>query len=154
MRAARFVLPLVLLAACRAAVAPDPEILRPGGAPAVEALLREQQAAWNRGDLEGFAEGYWRSEDLRFLSGGSSTRGWDDMLARYRRRYVEGDAEMGVLAFEDLESALLTDDLALACGRWRVTFAGGEAPGGLFTLVLRRFPQGWRVVHDHTSSDE
>jgi ketosteroid isomerase-like protein len=120
----------------------------------VEAVLRAQESAWNDGDIEGFmSAGYWNSQELTFLSGGSWTTGYEPVLARYRKRYVEGDGEMGNLVFSRLDVLLLERDVSMARGHWQLTFADGEGTGGLFTLILRRLPEGWRVVHDHTSLD-
>ena len=134
--------------ACRTTpVEPDPAELMD--------VLYIQEAAWNDGDIEGFmAGGYWRSDQLTFLSGGDWTRGYDAVLQRYRRRYLEGDSEMGQLAFTDLEAEGLAEDLGLVRGRWTLTFSDGTSASGLFTLVMRRMYEGWRVVHDHTSRDE
>ena len=120
----------------------------------IGAVLQAQADAWNSGDIDGFmAEGYWNSEELTFLSGGSWTRGYDPVLERYRSRYVEGDNEMGSLEFTDIEIIQMGGDVALARGHWELTFSAGTTSAGLFTLVLRRLPEGWRVVHDHTSLD-
>ena len=116
------------------------------------AVCRTQEAAWNRGDIEGYmAAGYSHSKDLTFLSGGSWTRGYDPVLARYKQRYTQGGAEMGHLDFADLESVALAPDCGMVRGRWRLTFRDGKQTGGLFTLLMRRTPEGWRIVHDHTS---
>lgn len=114
--------------------------------------MREQEAAWNRGDVEGFmGAGYWRSAELTFFSGGDDTRGFEPVLARYLKRYKSSGAEMGRLAFTQLEVVQLADDCAIARGRWDLDFAATPDVGGLFTLVFRRFSTGWRIVHDHTS---
>jgi ketosteroid isomerase-like protein len=118
----------------------------------VRAVLDAQVAAWNRGDLEGFMAGYWRSPELVFLSGGTVTKGWDETLARYRRRYRSDGREMGRLRFDGLEIVALGSDATLARGSWRLQMRNGEEPHGLFTLVLRRIDGAWRIVHDHTSS--
>ena len=99
------------------------------------------------------AAGYWRSEGLTFLSGGDWTRGYDFVLDRYRQRYVDGGREMGALDFTDLEVEMLSDDLGLVRGRWALTFSDQSTASGLFTLIMRRMSNGWRIVHDHTSSD-
>jgi len=131
---------------------------------AVEKLLDLQVAAWNRGDIAAFMDGYWKSPDLRFASGGSVTRGWKVTLNRYRERYPDR-ATMGTLRFEDREIEMLASDHALAFGRW-ILDRDGDQPQGLFTLLLRRFEDssqdseeyraahGWRVVADHTSSQQ
>ena len=116
------------------------------------AVCRAQEAAWNRGDLDGFmAQGYWNSPQLTFFSGGSDTRGYDAMLERYRVRYTQGGNAMGKLSFSALEAVPLAADAGLVRGRWKVEFPDGHAIEGLFTLAMQRFPAGWRIVHDHTS---
>lgn len=118
---------------------------------AVVALLRDQEAAWNRGDLEGFMRGYAASPDLVFTSGGRVLRGWKTILERYRTTYGQGN-EMGTLTFSDLEVHELGQDAAWALGRWELMLERGRL-GGVFTLVLQRLDGNWRIVHDHTSSD-
>lgn len=144
----------VLLLACAAL----PAAARAGEADATRAavrgLLDAQVAAWNRGDLEGFMAGYWRSPELVFLSGGSVTRGWEATLARYRARYQAEGREMGRLDFDSVEVVPLADDAAFARGGYRLRMKDGSEPHGLFTLLLRRLDGAWRIVHDHTSSAE
>lgn len=123
---------------------------RADGTREVLALLRAQEAAWNAVRLEAFMDGYWRSADLTFFSGNERTRGWQETLDRYRRRYRAGGQEMGALSFRDQEVEMLGPEAALARGRWELT-RQGRATGGLFTLILKRLPEGWRIVHDHTS---
>lgn len=114
----------------------------------IRQLLAEQQSAWNRGDLDGFMAGYWRSEQLRFASGDSITYGWQPTLARYRQRYADRK-QMGTLAFEILDVKLMTDQ-ALVFGRWRLT-REKDQPQGLFSLLLQKRLEGWRIIADHTS---
>lgn len=113
-------------------------------------MLAAQQAGWNRQDLAGFMAGYARGDDTRFASGGDVTRGWQTVFDRYARRYQTAEA-MGQLAFTDVEVTVLAPDSVLVFGRWQLERAA-DRPQGLFTLVFRRFPDGWRIVHDHTSS--
>jgi ketosteroid isomerase-like protein len=117
----------------------------------VRAVLGAQEAAWNRGDLAGFMKGYWQSERLSFFSGNARTSGWDATLERYRKKYQGEGKEMGKLSFEELSVEPLGADHALVRGRFLLRLKGGRATG-LFTLVLRRTPAGWRIIHDHTSS--
>jgi ketosteroid isomerase-like protein len=132
---------------------------RPGGEPggleaSVRAVVRAQREAWNRGDLEGFMAGYWRSDSLTFYSGGDVSQGWQAAHDRYLRRYRSEGREMGRLDFDLREVAVTDRDHALVYGAWRLT-RRADSPHGLFTLVLRRFPgTGWRIVHDHTSVAE
>jgi beta-aspartyl-peptidase (threonine type) len=117
----------------------------------IRALLDNQTAAWNRGDLEGFMAGYWRSAELTLSSGKEHYQGWQTTLDRYRSRY-QGDSEkMGHLTLGSLDIGLLGSDVALVRGRWYAV-NGPHSMDGLFTLVLRRFAEGWRIVHDHTSA--
>ncbi len=140
---------LLSLGPARGICAPPPE-----GKAAVRSVLDAQVEAWNRGDLEGFMATYWRSPDLVFCSGATVTRGWDDTLARYRKRYQSEGREMGRLRFDSIDVLSLGDDAALARGAWHLVTSDGKEPRGLFTLLLRRLDGAWRIVHDHTSSGE
>jgi ketosteroid isomerase-like protein len=113
-------------------------------------VIRAQEDAWNRGDIAGFMEGYERSEDITFSSDRGMTRGWQAVLDRYRKTYPDRGA-MGKLTFTNLEVTPLGDDAALVTGEWRLE-RERDAPGGVFSLVMKRLPQGWRIVHDHTSA--
>lgn len=116
-------------------------------------MLQAQEAAWNRGDLDAFMRlGYWQSPDLTFFSGGTRRQGYEEVLARYRANYQGAGTEMGHLRFDEAETLPLGSDHALLRGRWSLDMADGTQRGGLFTLLLRRFPEGWRIIHDHTSS--
>lgn len=117
---------------------------------AIRAVLDAQVAAWNHGDIEGFMDGYARSADIVFLSGDSLTHGWQTVLDRYKKNYDTRE-KMGTLAFSDLEINVIGKDAAIVIGRWQLTRAG-DTPHGRFTLIFRRRAEGWRIVHDHTSS--
>jgi ketosteroid isomerase-like protein len=114
----------------------------------IRSVMTEQSAAWNRGDIEGFMQGYWRSDDLVFVSS-KVTRGWQATLDNYKRSYPNKE-RMGTLTFTDLEITVLSKDSALVLGSWALKRAD-DAPGGKFTLIFRKFKDGWRVIHDHTS---
>jgi rhomboid family GlyGly-CTERM serine protease len=118
----------------------------------VEDVLARQREAWNRGDLAGYMEGYARTPDLVFTSGGKIRRGWDEAKASYQARYGEDRAGMGQLGFEILSVQPVGADGAIVLGRWRLTDTP-QAGSGVFSVVLERRPEGWRIVHDHTSSD-
>jgi uncharacterized protein (TIGR02246 family) len=121
---------------------------------AIRQVLDTQVDAWNKGDLERFMGGYWKSPDLVFFSGGTRTQGWDATLARYKKRYQEGGREMGQLEFRSMEVHVLGPDAAFVRGEWHLTLKDGSQPHGLTTLIFRRLPrQGWRIVHDHSCSD-
>jgi uncharacterized protein (TIGR02246 family) len=117
---------------------------------AIGAVLRAQQSAWNRADVEAFLEGYWHSPELTFSGSSGVVRGWDAVLARYKKNYPDGVA-MGQLDFSDLEFRFLGSDAALVLGKWHLQRERDEL-GGVFTLVWQRFPEGWKIIHDHTST--
>jgi beta-aspartyl-peptidase (threonine type) len=119
----------------------------------VRAVLAAQVAAWNRGDLAGYMDGYWKSPDLVFFSNGTETRGWQPTLERYRARYQGDGKQMGTLDFAGLDVVPLTPDAAVARGQWRLTMSAGKVLTGMTSVVFRRRPEGWRIVHDHSSSD-
>jgi beta-aspartyl-peptidase (threonine type) len=121
-----------------------------GGA-AVRRLLERQAGDWNRGDLDAFLDGYARGTDVVYQTGADRFDGFDAIAARYRRTYRAEGRAMGQLEFSGLDVVPLGGDAALARGRWRLTLPDGKRPGGLFTLILRKRPEGWRIVHDHTS---
>lgn len=117
---------------------------------AVRAVLDAQRDAWNRGDVEGYMDGYARSADTVFVSGDNVTHGWQTVFDRYKKNYNSRE-KMGTLTFSDLEVTPIGNDTAIVLGRWQLQRANDE-PHGRFTLILRRTKQGWRIVHDHTSS--
>jgi ketosteroid isomerase-like protein len=117
----------------------------------IRRVLDDQVAAWNRGDIPGFMEGYDKSESTTFV-GATITKGHAQVLANYRKRYPTRE-NMGVLRFSDLEIHLLGSDYASVIGRFhleRSAQAGGEA-AGIFTLLFRKTSKGWKVILDHTS---
>ena len=119
---------------------------------AIRKILDAQQSAWNEGNVGAFLEGYWHSPDLTFSGSGGIARGWDGVLARYKKNYPDR-AAMGHLDFSDLEFRFLGKDAALVLGHWHLSRAQGDI-GGVFSLVWQRFPEGWRIIHDHTSAVE
>ena len=116
----------------------------------IRSVLRAQQDAWNRGDIDGFMNGYARSASTVFVSEDTIRHGWETVRERYRKKYSDR-AKMGTLAFSDLEIMLLSPDAGVVLGRWSLKRANDQ-PHGRFTLIFKRLPEGWRIVHDHTSS--
>lgn len=117
---------------------------------AITQTLRAAETAWNAGDIPGYMQAYWQSDQLRFASGGTVSYGWQPVLKRYLAHYPDR-ATMGHLTFSDLDIKLTGPDHAVVFGHWRLD-RQDDAPSGLFTLIWQRFPAGWRIVHDHTSS--
>jgi len=116
---------------------------------AVRAILDAQQGAWNQGKVDVFLEGYWKSDDLTFSGSQGITRGFAGVQDHYRRSYPDRQA-MGKLDFTGLEVRVLNPDAALVLDHWHLTREKGDI-GGVFSLVFQRFPEGWRIIHDHTS---
>jgi ketosteroid isomerase-like protein len=117
---------------------------------AIRAVLATQVAAWNRGDIDGFMNGYDRAETTTFISGDQVTRGWQTVLDRYKRNY-DSREKMGTLAFSDLTITRRLFNQYVVTGRWQLS-RQGETPRGGFTLIFRRTADGWRIIHDHTTS--
>lgn len=116
---------------------------------AIMAVLAAQQNEWNKGDIRGFMAGYWNSPELTFAGARGFTRGWEPVMSRYEKNYAD-KAAMGTLDFQELELRSLGADAALVLGKWHLQRQAGDI-GGIFTLVFQRFPEGWRIVHDHTT---
>ncbi len=123
---------------------------RDGDRQAISAVLNAQQTTWNRGDVDAFLGGYWHSPELTFSGSSGVARGWDGVLTRYKKNYPDR-AAMGQLDFSDLEFRFLGPDAALVLGRWHLKRERDDL-GGVFTLVWQRFPEGWKIIHDHTSA--
>jgi ketosteroid isomerase-like protein len=121
---------------------------------AVENVLRVQQDAWNRHDLAGFMAGYWNSPELTFFSSAKENHSWQATMDRYRATYQSVGHEMGRLEFSGLRIEMLGTDAAFVRGTWHLTTSDEKNPHGLFTLIFRKFPEGWKIVHDHTSAAE
>ena len=115
----------------------------------IRAVMAAQETAWNRGDVDGFMNGYARSRTTVFVSGETITRGWQTVRDRYKKKYTNAE-QMGRLTFSDLEVTPLCSDAAIVLGRWELK-RKSDRPHGRFTLIFRRTPAGWRIVQDHTS---
>ena len=116
---------------------------------AIKTVMDAQRDAWNRGDIEGYMDGYERSDKTVFVSGDHVTRGWQTVLERYKKSYDTRE-KMGVLTFSDLEINVLSNDSAVVLGSWSLKRANDQ-PHGKFTLIFKRTLKGWRIIHDHTS---
>ncbi|MCZ6793662.1 MAG: DUF4440 domain-containing protein [Planctomycetota bacterium] len=135
------VLLLILLAGCAPSGLVEDEVL---------GVLREQQVAWNRGDLDAFLEAYQRSASTTFSSASGTRRGWDDLRQRYLEIYPDREA-MGQLEFSELQVVSLGKGGALVTGRWQLE-RKDDAPAGVFSVIFRPFVGGWKIIHDHTSA--
>lgn len=118
----------------------------------IRKTLDAQVKAWNDGDLTGFMSGYVRDEALRFASGGSVRRGWQEALMRYQTAYPTRE-KMGTLTFSDLEFLEISDDYTEVFGKYHLARNKSEGDAsGLFTLLMKRESDRWLVLHDHTSA--
>ena len=120
---------------------------------AIPRVIQQQQQAWNRGDLEGFMSGYWNSPELTFFSGAHEAKGWQAALDRYKKSYQSPGHEMGKLEFSNLRIEMLGREAAFVRGEFHLTMSDGKTPHGRFTLIFRKFPEGWKIVHDHSAGE-
>jgi len=118
---------------------------------AIRAELEEQVAAWNRGDLKGYMRGYWHSPELTFFAGSKESSGWEAAYQRYRTAYSGEDKEMGRLEFSNIRIEVLSPESAFVRGGWQLTMKDGSQRRGLFTVVVKKLSEGWRIIHDHSS---
>ena len=122
----------------------------PNSVAEIQSVLTAQQDAWNRGDIDAFMNGYARSATTVFVSQDEVSRGWETVRDRYRVKYSDR-TKMGTLSFSEIEVTMLSPESAVVLGRWRLKRTDDE-PHGRFTLILEHLPEGWRIVHDHTSA--
>lgn len=116
----------------------------------IRSVIAAQQEAWNRGDIDAFMNAYARSTSTVFVSQDEVSRGWETVRDRYRVKYSDR-MQMGTLGFSEIEVTMLSPDAAVVLGRWRLKRTNDE-PHGRFTLIFKRLPEGWRIIHDHTSA--
>jgi len=116
---------------------------------AILKVLATQQAAWNRGDINSFMQGYWKSDSLLFVGKSAPTHGWQATLDNYKKGYPD-KAAMGILTFDVMKVELLDATNAFVLGGWKLK-REKDTPGGYFTLWFRKINGEWKVVVDHTS---
>lgn len=116
---------------------------------AIMKVMTDQTAAWNRGDIDGFMQGYWNSPEMTFVSGDTVTKGWQPTLDRYKKSY-DTRSKMGTLSFTEIEIRMLGSKAAVVLGRFTLV-REKDKPTGLFTLSFRKFKNGWKIILDHTS---
>jgi uncharacterized protein (TIGR02246 family) len=122
----------------------------------IRAVLAQQERAWNDFDIDRFMRGYWKNDSTLFASGGEASRGWNQMLARYKKGYATAE-KAGQLKFDIHQIDFMGETWAKVLGEWKLfprSAKNNAAPPmsrGLYTLIFHRVPEGWRIVHDHTS---
>ena len=114
----------------------------------IRVILDQQKTSWNEENLKGFMEYYWNSEKLTFQSGNKRFHGWEALLSRYEER--SSDGKWGKLDFTNIEIKVLSNDIAYVLGRWTLMYED-TSEEGLFTIIFLRMPEGWRIIHDHSS---
>jgi beta-aspartyl-peptidase (threonine type) len=135
-----------VIVACGPAAVPDPQS-------EIAAMLSRSAAAWNAGDLAGFMDDYARDSLLSYVSGSRVLYGWQTLYDRYQRAFFDEGKTHDSLAFDSLRVRALAPDVALATARFALLRADSVVASGPFTLILRKTDDGWRILHDHTSSD-
>jgi len=112
-------------------------------------LLVKQTQAWNRGDIEGFMQTYWKSDSLMFIGKSGVTRGWQKTLENYKKGYPD-TAAMGKLSFDILSVQQLSPEYFSVVGKWMLKRSIGDISGH-YTLLLRKIKGRWVIVADHSS---
>ncbi len=111
--------------------------------------MQTQQTAWNNGDIDGFMQGYWKSDSLLFVGKTAPVHGWQGTIERYKKAYPD-KAAMGTLNFTIIKIELLDDTNAFMLGAWNLK-REKDSPGGYFTLWFKKINGEWKIVVDHTS---
>ncbi|MCS7075519.1 MAG: nuclear transport factor 2 family protein [Bacteroidia bacterium] len=115
---------------------------------AIMEVLEKQVEAWNRQDIEGFMEAYWKSDSLKFIGRNGLTKGWQAALDRYKKNYPDKNA-MGVLKFEILNIQGICSHAAVVTGKWILTRSVGNLQG-FFSLIFEYIDKKWVIVYDHS----
>lgn len=145
---------IVAVAFWSAAAAGGDDTGATGAAAEIRAVLEEQVAAWNRGDIPGYMAGFWNSEETRYVSGATVVMGWRSTLERYQRRYDTAE-KRGVLSYSDYDIRVLSATHAFVFCTWHLERgeAAGGSVGGAVTKLFRNTAEGWKVVHNHVASN-
>lgn len=125
---------------------------------AIQTVLEEQVAAWNRGDITAFMASYEDSPETTFVGISSVNKGFEPILERYKKGYANKD-QMGTLIFKELDIRLLptsggVTEYAVVTGRFhldRKAKGAATKDDGIFSLVWHKGPGGWKILLDHTA---
>ncbi len=118
---------------------------------AITSVLQLQADSWNRGDLDAFMSGYLKSADTSYTSGGTIVWGYEALRQRYQTKYGSSRETMGKLKFSDLKCFELGAANELVIGHWHLELQSSTIDG-VFSLVLVKTDEGWKIMHDHTST--
>lgn len=113
----------------------------------IRSIIDRQENAWNGHNVEGFMSDYWKSDEMTYQSGNTRLEGWEALLNRYKKNYA--GEKMGKLTFSDIKIEVLTNGFAYALGRWKVE-EGDSVKEGLYTIIFKRFSEGWKIIHDQS----
>ena len=117
----------------------------------IQAIMLRQENAWNEGNLDQFMIGYWESDSLTFIGKSGLNYGWKNTLLNYKKSYPSVK-DMGTLSFDNLSLEVLSEDLALVIGKWRLNRDKiGDTLQGHYSLVWKRIKNKWVIVSDHSS---
>lgn len=116
---------------------------------AIRNVMQAQETAWNKGDLDGFMDGYLHSDSLCFIGSKGLTYGWDATLANYKQGYPDR-ATMGMLTFTLIRIEKLSGKSAFVIGKWHLKRDVGDLSGH-FTLLWKKIKGKWLIVADHSS---
>jgi len=114
-------------------------------------VLENQQSNWNKGDIDAFMVGYWKSDSLQFVSRGKIKKGWNETIAGYKKNYPDIEA-MGTLKFDILQTTNLSPKVFLVTGMFYLTRKDSNNATGIFTLIFKKIDGLWLIVYDHTST--
>lgn len=112
-------------------------------------VMQTQQIAWNKGNIDGFMQGYWKSDSLLFIGSKGPTYGWQKTLDNYKKSYPDKD-KMGTLEFFDVKVKMLGKKHAYIFGKWKLV-RQNDTPNGIYTLIFQKFKDGWKIISDHTN---
>ena len=116
---------------------------------AIRRVLDEQTKEWNRGDVKGFMQGYWKNDSLIFVGKSGVNWGWKQALENYKKRYPDTTA-MGKLSFDIIVIRKLSPEYYYVVGKWMLTRSLGDLSGH-YDLLFKRIHGVWLIVADHTS---
>lgn len=123
--------------------------LKPKDKQAILEVLNKQVEAWNKQDIEGFMEGYWKSDSLKFIGKNGFSKGWKTTLENYKKNYPDKNA-MGTLVFEVINLQPISHHAVVVTGKWKLTRLIGNIQG-IFTLIFQKIDKKWVIVYDHSS---
>ena len=145
-----FILSFFLMTACKVQDVNAPGFSFDEEAEAIEQVMRKQEIAWSKGDIDAFMEGYWESDKLSFGGKKGFTYGFDKVKGNYKRGYPTAEI-MGKLSFDIIDIVPLSSEAAYVLGQYKLIVKDDSNPTGYFTLVFKKIHGEWKIVTDHTS---